>query len=61
MIYPGKIVRTVAAPAVRSVNNSRDTQNNIWNEPGQYAICVVFTACLYYKALKIICVIWYGI
>ena len=38
---------------VRSVNKSSDTHNCIQNVP-QYAICVVFTPCLYYKALKLI-------
>ena len=50
--YHSKKVRTVASPTVRSVNKSRGTQNCIRYEP-QYAICLVFTIRLYYKALKI--------
>ena len=46
-------------PEVRSVNKSRDTLNCVQNEP-EYAICVLFTTHLYYKALGIICVFWYG-
>ena len=44
--------RTVASPAVRSVNKSRDKQICFRNEP-QYAICVVFTTRFYYRAMKI--------
>ena len=51
--YRGKKVRTVASPAVRSVHTSRDTRNRVQNEP-EYAICVIFTTRLYYKALGII-------
>ena len=50
--YRGKKVRTAASYAVRSVNKSRDTHNCIRDEP-QYAICVVFTTRLFYKALKL--------
>ena len=45
--YCGKKVRTVASPAVRSVNKSGDTRNCVQNEP-EYAICVLFTTHLYY-------------
>ena len=31
--YRGKKVRTVASPAVRSLNKSRDTRNFVQNEP----------------------------
>ena len=48
-----KKVRTVASPAVRSVNKSRGTRNWAQNEP-EYAICVLFITRLYYKALWII-------
>ena len=48
--HRGKKVRTVASPAVRSVNKSRDTRNCVQNEP-EYAICVIFTTPLYYEAL----------
>ena len=51
--YHGKKVRTVASPAVRSVNTSRDTRNCVQNEP-EYAICVIFTTRLNCKALGII-------
>ena len=51
--YRGKKVRTVASPAVRSVNKSRDTRNCVQNEP-EYAFCVIFTTCLYYKTLGLI-------
>ena len=44
--YRGKKVRTVASPVVRSVNTSRDTRNYVQNEP-EYAICAIFTTCLY--------------
>ena len=37
-----KKVRTLAFPAVRAVNKSRDTWNFIQNKP-EYAICVIFT------------------
>ena len=47
--YRGKKVRTVASPAVRSVNKSRDARSCVQNEP-DYAIGVVFTTLLYYKA-----------
>ena len=49
----GKKVRTVAFHAVRSVNKSRDTRNWAQNKP-EYAICVIFTTCSYYKALGLI-------
>ena len=57
--YRGKKVRTVASPAVRSVNKSRDTRNCVQNEP-EYAICVIFTTISYYKALgSILCgLVW---
>ena len=55
--YRGKKVRTVASPAVRAVNKSRDTWNYVQNEP-EYAICVIFTTRLYYKALWLI---WWGL
>ena len=51
--YPGKNVRTVASPVVRSVNKSRDTRHCVQNEP-EYSICVIFTILLYYKALGLI-------
>ena len=51
--YRGKKVRTVASPAVRSVDKSRGTRNCVQNEP-EYAICVIFTTLLYYKALGLI-------
>ena len=51
--YRGKKVRSVASPAVRSVKKSRDTRNCVQNEP-EYAICVIFTIILYYKALGLI-------
>ena len=51
--YRGKKVRTVASPAARSVNTSRDTRNCVQKEP-EYAICVIFSTRLYYKALGII-------
>ena len=57
--YRGKKIRTVASPAMRSVNTSRDTRNCVQNEP-EYAIRVIFTTLLYYKALGIIYVLWYG-
>ena len=44
--YRSKKVRSVASPAVRSVNKSRDTRNRVQNEP-EYAICVMFTTRLY--------------
>ena len=47
--YRGENVRTVVSPAVRSVNRSGDTRNFVQNGP-QYAICVIFTTRLYYKA-----------
>ena len=49
----GKKVWTVAFPAVRSVNKSRDTRNCVLNEP-HYVICVIFTTRLYCKALGLI-------
>ena len=49
----GKKVRTVAFPAVRSVNESRDTRNCVQNKP-EYAICVIFTTRSYYKALELV-------
>ena len=49
----GKKVRTVASPAVRSVNKSRDTRNRVLNE-SEYAICVIVTTRLYYKVLGLI-------
>ena len=51
--YRGKKVRTVDSRAVRLVNKSRDTRNYDRNEP-KYAICVLVTTRLYYKALGII-------
>ena len=51
--YRGKNVRTVASPAVRSVNKSRDTLNCVQNKP-EYAISVICTTRLYYKALGVI-------
>ena len=51
--YRGKKVWIVASPAVRSVNKSRDTRNCVQNEP-EYAICVIFTTLLYYKAIGLI-------
>ena len=40
--YRGKKVRTVASPAVRSVNKSPDIRNCVQNGP-EYAICVLFS------------------
>ena len=57
--YRGRKARTDAFPVMRSVNKSRDTWNYVQNEP-EYTICVIFTTRLYYKALGLICVIWYG-
>ena len=51
--YHGKKVRTVASPAVRSVNKSRDTPNCVQYKP-EYAISAIFTTRLYYKALGVI-------
>ena len=51
--YRGKKVRTVASPAVRSVNKSRDTQNCVQNE-SECAICVLFIISLHNKALGLI-------
>ena len=48
--YRGRKVRTMASPAVRSVNKSRDTRNHVHNKP-KYAICALVTTRLYYKAL----------
>ena len=48
--YRGKNVRTVVSPAVRSVNKSLDTRNCVQNET-DYAICVIFVTCVYYKAI----------
>ena len=53
VIYRGKENRTVASLEVRSVNKSRDTRNNVKIKPA-YAICVIFTTHLYYKALRLI-------
>ena len=50
--YRNKKVRTLASPVVRSVKKSCDTPNCVRNEP-EYAICVLFTTRLYYKALEI--------
>ena len=50
VIYRGKKVRTVASPALRSLNKSRDTRNCVQNEL-DYAICVFFATLLYHKAL----------
>ena len=50
--YRGKKVRTVVSSVVRSVNKSRGTRNCVQNV--RYAICVIFTTRLYYKALGII-------
>ena len=59
--YRGKKVRTVDSPAVRSVNKSRGTRNSVQNEP-KYAICVLVTTRLYYKAPGIIlCALIYQI
>ena len=49
----GNKVRTVAFPAVRSINKSRDTCNCVQNKP-KYAICVIFTTRSCYKALGLI-------
>ena len=49
----GKKVRTVSFPAVRSVNESRDTRNCVQNKP-EYAICVIFTTRSNYKALELV-------
>ena len=57
--YCGKKVRIVVSPAVRSINKSHDTRNCVQNEP-EHAVCVIFTTLLYYKALGLIYVIWYG-
>ena len=43
-------VQTVAYPAVRLVNKSRDARKCVLNEPA-YAICAIFTTLLYYKIL----------
>ena len=51
--YHRKKIRTGASPAVRSVNEPRDTRNCAQNEP-EDVICVIFTTCLYYKALRLI-------
>ena len=51
--YRGKKVRTLASPVVRSINKSHGTRNCVQNEP-DYAICVIFTTRLYYKALGLI-------
>ena len=51
--YRGKKARTVASPAVRSVNKSRDTRNCVQNEP-ECAICAIFITSLYHKALGLI-------
>ena len=48
-----KKVRTVASPAVRSMNKSRDTWNFAQNKP-EYAVCVIFTTRSYYKTLGLI-------
>ena len=47
-----KKVHTMASPAVRSVNKSRDIKN-AYETSHVYEICVMFTMCLYNKALKI--------
>ena len=49
----GKKVRTVAFPAVKSVNKSRDTRHCVQNKP-EYAISVIFTTRSHYKALGLI-------
>ena len=49
----GKKVRTVAFPAVWSVNKSRDTRICVQNKP-EYAICVIFTTRSYNKDLGLI-------
>ena len=49
----GKKVRTMAVPAVRSVNKLHDTRNCVQNEP-QYAIRVIFTTRSYCKVLGLI-------
>ena len=51
--YRGKIILTKAFPAMRLIYKSRDTRNCVQNEP-DYAICVIFTICLYYKGLGLI-------
>ena len=51
--YRGEWVRTVVRPAVRSVNESRDTRNCVQNG-AEYTNCVLFTTRLYYKALGMI-------
>ena len=51
--YRGKKVRTVVSSAVRSVDKSSDTRNCVQNGP-EFAICVIFTTRLYFKALGII-------
>ena len=51
--YRGEKVQTVVSPAVRSVNKSGDTRNFVENGT-EYAMCVIFTIRLYYKALGII-------
>ena len=57
--YRGKTIRTLVSPAVRSVNKTHDTRNWVQKEP-EDAICVLFATHLYYKALRIICVLWCG-
>ena len=57
--YRGEKVRTVVSPAVRSVNKPGDTRNFVQNGP-EYAICVIFTTRLSYKALGIILCLWYA-
>ena len=49
----GKKIRTVAFPAVRSVDESRDTRNCAQNKP-QNRICGIFTTRSYYKALELV-------
>ena len=51
--YRGKKGRTVASPAVRSVNKSRVKRTCVQNEP-EYEICVIFNTLLYYKAIGLI-------
>ena len=51
--YRGKKVRTMASPAVRSVNKSRDKRICAQDEP-KYAICAIFNIGLYYKAIGLI-------
>ena len=51
--YHGMNIRTVAIRVVGPVNKSPDTRNCVLNKP-EYAICVISTTRLYYKALGLI-------